>query len=358
MYEDLLRELRAGGLRPGDQLPTEQELSDRYGFHRNTVRQAVKRLTINGLVEKRKPRGVFVRPGVAADRVGDRLCLIYGPEDTTQATAFVHDGIAAARAHGLDPRIIRMMVGDEHIAVAAIEGGERALVIGAHFDPLDEVRQAMTRARGRVASLGVRLEQTGVPSVVCDDERGINLCVAHLREHGHRRIGLVVLDGEFGSATLENEIRVWGEAIGLGRGEAAGSPDLLRVRRSPEVPVEVTGYHEMLARFRSEPAGPTGWLVIGEELAYAAAGAAARAGIRVPQELSLIAYGGTGRSEVQPLRMTALDCGIREHVNAALRLIGVGKAAEPVGEKPPDDALLGVIQPVLHERDSVAAAAR
>jgi GntR family transcriptional regulator len=47
-------------LRPGDQLPTEAGLSEAYSASRNTIRDAVKRLTSLGLVEARQGQGTFV----------------------------------------------------------------------------------------------------------------------------------------------------------------------------------------------------------------------------------------------------------------------------------------------------------
>jgi GntR family transcriptional regulator len=47
-------------LKPGSRLPTEFELCDAYGASRNTIRDAVKRLTSLNLVETRPGRGTFV----------------------------------------------------------------------------------------------------------------------------------------------------------------------------------------------------------------------------------------------------------------------------------------------------------
>jgi GntR family transcriptional regulator len=64
MYQQIAEKLRAqiesGELAPGDQLPTELELRDRYSSSRNTIRDAIKRLTSQGLVETRPGQGTFV----------------------------------------------------------------------------------------------------------------------------------------------------------------------------------------------------------------------------------------------------------------------------------------------------------
>jgi DNA-binding GntR family transcriptional regulator len=58
--EDLRGQIESGHLQPGQQLPTELDLRDRYQASRNTVRDAIKSLTTLGLVETRPGQGTFV----------------------------------------------------------------------------------------------------------------------------------------------------------------------------------------------------------------------------------------------------------------------------------------------------------
>jgi GntR family transcriptional regulator len=58
--EDLEEQIRSGSLSEGSQLPTETELKEQYGASRNTVRDAVQRLTGKGLIETRPGKGTFV----------------------------------------------------------------------------------------------------------------------------------------------------------------------------------------------------------------------------------------------------------------------------------------------------------
>ena len=72
-YRAIEQYLRAlvEGAGPGDPLPSEAELCDRFSVSRMTVRQALQELTNDGLVERRRGQGTFVahrpvhrRPGV------------------------------------------------------------------------------------------------------------------------------------------------------------------------------------------------------------------------------------------------------------------------------------------------------
>ena len=59
--DDLQRKIESGELKPGEQLPTEVVLREDYGgVSRSTIRDALKLLTAQGLVETRHGRGTFV----------------------------------------------------------------------------------------------------------------------------------------------------------------------------------------------------------------------------------------------------------------------------------------------------------
>jgi GntR family transcriptional regulator len=58
--DDLRMQIDSGALARGSQLPTEIELRDQYGASRNTVRDAIKRLMSQGLIETKPGQGTFV----------------------------------------------------------------------------------------------------------------------------------------------------------------------------------------------------------------------------------------------------------------------------------------------------------
>jgi len=58
--EDLRSQIESGALKRGAQLPTELQLREQYDASRNTIRDAIKRLTSLNLVETRPGQGTFV----------------------------------------------------------------------------------------------------------------------------------------------------------------------------------------------------------------------------------------------------------------------------------------------------------
>jgi GntR family transcriptional regulator, transcriptional repressor for pyruvate dehydrogenase complex len=56
----IAKEIRAGRLKPGDQLPTEQALAASLGVSRNVVREGIARLRSDGVVQSRQGVGAFL----------------------------------------------------------------------------------------------------------------------------------------------------------------------------------------------------------------------------------------------------------------------------------------------------------
>lgn len=69
LYEQIVQQIeesiRKGALKPGDQLPPERELAERFGVSRTAVREAVKTLREKGLVEAYSGRGTFITDGTS-----------------------------------------------------------------------------------------------------------------------------------------------------------------------------------------------------------------------------------------------------------------------------------------------------
>ena len=69
LFEQIVQQVEdsilKGQLKPGDQLPAERELAQRFGVSRTAVREAVKTLREKGLVEAYSGRGTFVTNGTS-----------------------------------------------------------------------------------------------------------------------------------------------------------------------------------------------------------------------------------------------------------------------------------------------------
>jgi GntR family transcriptional repressor for pyruvate dehydrogenase complex len=78
LYEQIAQTIRAriikGELAQGERLPNERELAASYGVSRNVVREAVRALAKDGLVEVRQGSGTYVADGTST-ALGDSLEL-------------------------------------------------------------------------------------------------------------------------------------------------------------------------------------------------------------------------------------------------------------------------------------------
>jgi len=64
------REIKIGSLKPGDKLPSEKELCEKYRISRTTVRQALLSLVNEGLLYRKQGKGTFVaRPKLLRDLI-------------------------------------------------------------------------------------------------------------------------------------------------------------------------------------------------------------------------------------------------------------------------------------------------
>jgi GntR family transcriptional regulator, transcriptional repressor for pyruvate dehydrogenase complex len=72
---DLRQRIEGGELKPGDRLPTEQELIKHFGVSRTVIREAVAGLRADGLVQPRQGVGVFVLEPAAQNAELPRLTL-------------------------------------------------------------------------------------------------------------------------------------------------------------------------------------------------------------------------------------------------------------------------------------------
>jgi GntR family transcriptional regulator, phosphonate transport system regulatory protein len=70
--QTLLKEIAAGRPRPGERIPNESEIAERFGVNRHTVRRAVASLVSKGVLRIQRGHGTFVEEGVIDYTIGKR----------------------------------------------------------------------------------------------------------------------------------------------------------------------------------------------------------------------------------------------------------------------------------------------
>src|SRR5690349_2137606 len=75
IVDQIQQQILSGALKPGDQIPAERDLAERFGVSRTAVREAIKSLTEKGLIEVFVGRGTFVTH-LSPDRVVESITLL------------------------------------------------------------------------------------------------------------------------------------------------------------------------------------------------------------------------------------------------------------------------------------------
>jgi LacI family transcriptional regulator len=219
------------------------------------------------------------------------------------------------------------------------------------FDPemerIDDVaRMARDEVDGLIVVSGgdmtderiVRLEQTGLPTVLVDnflighdlhaivaDNAGAGfLATKHLLGLGHRRIAM--LGGSRTYRKFTDRLRGYGDAL------AAAGLAVDRALLPPPVPGEeqygASQMAELLALPRSER--PTAIVMANDRLAARALAILHRAGVRVPDELSVVAIGDTDEATSTLPPLTTVSVPRRE-----MGALGVRRLADLLGGTAP-----------------------
>jgi GntR family transcriptional regulator len=150
----LLRQVAAGTFRPGDQLPSEAQLCQRYGISPMTVRRVVNILADRGVVVAEQGRGTFVKPLELSTATFDldRLQRLFRGEG--KATVKLSE-VRISSAYERTAHKLAIEVGDRivYIRRLILQGEEPVLLHREHvvYDPtrpIIEAEMEVTALRG------------------------------------------------------------------------------------------------------------------------------------------------------------------------------------------------------------------
>ena len=134
----LRRQIAAGVFRPGDRLPSEAQLCERYGVSPMTVRRAINILVDQGVVIAEQGRGTFVRPlelGAAIFDLDRLQRLFRGEEQSTVKLLEARISLASERT----ARKLAIQVGERTIFIRRLilQGEDPMLLHREHviYDP-------------------------------------------------------------------------------------------------------------------------------------------------------------------------------------------------------------------------------
>jgi GntR family transcriptional repressor for pyruvate dehydrogenase complex len=209
VYEQLQRLIQRGEYPVNSRLPPEQELSQRFGVSRPIIRQALRRLSDEGVVESRKGSGTIVRIGQSTLSSG--FPALSSVADVQQFYEFRIDIESRAAALAAERHTIEQLREIEAAVDAsgqAIEAGNLRLAADLNFS----FHRAIAKASGN------RFHQTAVellPNVIghvgyefrigtSDEEHGRSRVI--LAEHGEILDAIRARNPEQASALMTEHI--------------------------------------------------------------------------------------------------------------------------------------------------------
>ena len=285
-----------GALRPGDRLPTFREMREKFGATPTTVERVYRLLEDEGLIVRGQGRGVFVAETPTRTATG-----IIGLSGATFARRLSH------------PYFAHLMQG---VHEAAERAGREILVLHSaseiKWEKLDGVllcetpddRQLPTLPPG-MPCVAILAPVDEVTSVIADDARGARDATEHLLRQGHRSIGFLHdpastrrLSGYYDAlrtANVEPQAR-WVRAV----------------REASGVSYADCG-HQTMRQWLAEDwlqAGCTALLSQNDDTARGVIKALDEAGLRVPEDVSVVGFDGTEFAFLSP-SLTTIEVPLR-----------------------------------------------
>lgn len=177
-------------------------------------------------------------------------------------------------AGGLSESDYVNMLLDQHVSGVVFAGGHYAEADAPH-----EHYERLLQRRLPVVLVNAAVEHLGYPRVSTDDEVAVEQAYAHLSSLGHERIGLII--GPQDHIPSRRKLAAYTEMVK--RSGAALAPELVE-----HVLFALEGGHAATTRMLRH--GVTGVICGSDPLALGAIRAARRAGLSVPQGISVIGF--------------------------------------------------------------------
>ena len=315
LAEDLRRQIETGVFKPGDQLPSYARMLATYGIRQNTAEKMYAVLEQDGLVVREPNRGTFVAPPKRRTATGV-IGLSTGPTKPrqhpyyTQLLASIRDAAHAAHLE------IVLLHDESHVGLDKLDG---ILISHWHLD------RTLHRWPAELPVVSLVHPCKDVSCVIADESVGIRAAVELLLQLGHRRIAYLTCGAqEWVNTSAKERMAAYRDTL-----EKAGIAPLNRWARpvyrpfEPLKSFEETGYDRIKQWIEEDwrELGCTALLAHNDDAAMGAIDAFQAAGIRVPEEVSVIGFDGTDFAAAFRPRLTTVEMPLDEIGAAGVKLL-------------------------------------
>lgn len=300
-------EIENGSLSRGDKLPSENDMMDRFGVSRQTVRRAMEELTENGIVEGRRGSGTYVTVNTrryAGKEIRIAVMLTY--VDTYIFPSIIKGIESVFSREGCTLQIAmtdnavekeRMLLKD-FIRTHSVDGLIAETVKSALPNPNMQLYREIENQGIPVLFVNSYYKELDIPHISMDDRMAGYLAAKHLADCGHTRIGGIFKadDGQghlryagYTDALMEREIKIRGDQIIWIDSE------------------ELRSMEDESAKFLKRLKGCTACVCYNDETAYKLVSIYRKAGRRVPDDLSVVGIDNSGLAKFCPVPLTSVE---------------------------------------------------
>lgn len=316
----------AGVFQPGEQMPSTKELSEQLDVSLVTAHRALQELVQQGVLERAQGRGTFVHSRYQERKATLTQCRF--------GLVFHREASLADYYHGQILGGVHTAAGELGIDLVILRFGEDVRNECNGFlmvNPFAEDVQAFTSRPRRQPALAVGA-QTGtdvIPSYDVDNVHLAEMAVNHIAELGHKRVGYI--GGGYYSSNSRDRLAGFESAC---RRHELQCPDSVMFKFNSWKLTDEERNH--LVTVLSSPERPTAIWASGYSYSLEIYSAASRAGLRIPQDLSLVGVDDPPSApHLSPPMTTVCQPLTRMGHEAATALFNQLKNCEPQVAAPP-----------------------
>lgn len=328
IYEQLKQQLEDLTYKPGQQLPTEAELTERFGVSRITVKRALDELERIGYIDRIRGSGSYVKEWRNDDALPNRvmekmIAFILPSEGASGLSEYV---VGAAQELERRGYYLSLHATNENTLKERelLESLPKKGVKGIIFYPINaraNIDAVYTLYMSGYPILTIDKYYEGLPiaSVVADNFAGGYKAASELLKLGHERIGFV------SSVSLESASSVMNRYLGYcqalkeyGIGHDAELVQLDFIAEIGELG-ETLFYERLVHRYVQ--LGATALQAENDHVAIKLITAAIHAGLRVPEQLSVVGFDNNELAAHVELPLTTVEQQFKEIGRKAAEMI-------------------------------------
>lgn len=332
-------------------MPTENELASQYAMSRQTVRQTFGELEQEGLLHRVQGKGTYVSQSACSTSAvtSDSSQMTVGVI-TTYISDYIFPHIVRGAESALRERGYRMLLAstdndknrERETLEAMLNQPVAGLIIeptrSAEGNPNLDLYLSLDYRQIPYLMINERYAEMNSPCLRVDDQAGGFKATEHLIALGHRRIcGLFKTDDRQGVGRLRGFIRAH---------QTYGIP------LEPESVVHFTTEDKTerpllaMAPTLAEESRPTALVCYNDELAVRLMEMIRQAGLRVPEDISIVGFDDSTLATATEVKLTTLT-----HPKAAMGKLAAERLMDWIEGKPPE-SIPHVYEPELIVRDS------